>query len=91
VPVGPSPFGLAPSTHPHRARLQIESSAAAPPNGGLPTKPASAGDGPCATVELIPTLPAARTSSSSVVPLPCHSQESRPVLSGHPRTMPSWL
>jgi hypothetical protein len=34
-------FGLAPSTHPHRARLQIESSAAAPPNGGLPTRPES--------------------------------------------------
>jgi hypothetical protein len=31
-------LGLAPSTHPHRLRLRIESSAAAPPNGGLPTR-----------------------------------------------------
>jgi hypothetical protein len=30
-------FGLAPSACPHRLRLRIESGAAAPPNGGLPT------------------------------------------------------
>jgi hypothetical protein len=31
---------------------------------------------------------ALRTSSSSAVPLPCHSQRSRPVLSGQPQTTP---
>ena len=82
APVGSSLSRSCSIDSPHRARLQIESSAAAPPNGGLPTRPASAGDGPCGTVEPIPTLPVARTLSSSVVPLPCHSQESRPVLSG---------
>jgi hypothetical protein len=54
----------------------------------LPTKQAATGSSLILRASWLLRRQALRTSSSSAVPLPCHSQRSRPVLSGHPRTTP---
>jgi hypothetical protein len=43
APVGPSPSRSCSIDSPSSSKAAVESSAAAPPNGGLPTRPASAG------------------------------------------------
>jgi hypothetical protein len=54
----------------------------------LPTKQASPGWSLTLRSSWFLRRQALRTSSSSAVPLPCHSQGSRPVLSGYLRTTP---
>ena len=64
-----------------------------PPDGcrgpaALANETSVPGDGLILWSGWYPHWQALRTSSSSAVPLLCHSQQSRPVPSGHPRTMP---
>jgi hypothetical protein len=54
----------------------------------LPTRRVSPGTGLTLRSSWCRDFRALRRSSSSGVPLPCHSQRSRPVLSGQPRTTP---
>jgi len=86
---GPSTFPFLTSVaRPAWRRLGIRLPAAAGRRRPLPTRRVSPGSGLTLRSSECRDFRILRTSSSPAVPLPCHSQRSRPVLSGQPRTTP---